>query len=136
MFRETTNCRQEKTVNESSMISNSFDPASPAPNQKREKGRMACTNATANASEDELTVYQPLGQVIQVNRDDHLMTVDGQDSETTVIRKLSKGRQPNRESKQSEISRATTSAKPPAQRQNNRDLRSRVAKVTQMSTLD
>ena len=42
---------QEQSVDESSLISNSCDPASPAPNPKDENGRMACTNATANASE-------------------------------------------------------------------------------------
>ena len=85
----------DQSVNESSMISNSFDPASPTPNQKSERGRMACTNANANASNeltrssDELTMYQPLNQVTKVEEDDHLMTVDGQNSGTTVTMTMS-----------------------------------------------
>ena len=46
---------------------------------------MACTNANANDSNDEVTVYQPLDQVTQVERDEHLMTVDGQESGNTVV---------------------------------------------------
>ena len=80
---------REQSVNESSLISNSFDPASPAPIQKCERGHMAYSNANANDSNDEVTVYQPLDQVTQVERDEHSMTVDGG---TTVVRLLSKGR--------------------------------------------
>ena len=54
---------RELSINESSMISNSFDPASPAPNKKGDRGRIACTNANANDSNDDVTVYQPLDQV-------------------------------------------------------------------------
>ena len=72
------------------MFSNTFEPALPDPNQKGERGRMACTNANANDSNDEETVYQPLDQVPQVERDEHSMTVDGQDSGNVVIRTLSK----------------------------------------------
>ena len=95
---------QEHSVNESNMISNSFDPASPAPNQKGERGRIACTNANANDSRDEETVYQPLDQVT---------VQDSQDSGNTVIRLLSKERRRNKENFQSNgISRAArTSAK-------------------------
>ena len=81
-------------------------------------------------------MYQPLGQVIPVNGDDHLTKMHGQDSETTVIRELSKGRQINLESKQPELSRATTSTKQPGRRHNKQDKTNRVSKVTQMSTLD
>ena len=81
---------------------------------------MACTNTNANASDDELTVYQPLGQVTQVERDEHLMTVDGQDSGTTVIRTLSKGRQRNGKDSQPKISKATTSKEPPVQSTNRK----------------
>ena len=66
---------REQSINESSLISNSVDPASPAPNRKGEKGRIACTNANSNNSNDEVTVYQPLNQVTQVERDEHLLTV-------------------------------------------------------------
>ena len=97
------------------MISNSFDPASPALNQKGEKGRMACTIANAAASNElmrssnELMEYQPLCQVIQVEKDAHLMTDVGQNSGTTVMRTVSKGRQSKIKDKQTEFSKATTS---------------------------
>ena len=124
---------RDQSVNENIMISNSFDPASPAPNQKCERGRMACTNANANASDDELTVYQLLGQVTQVERDEHLMAVYDQGSDITVSRTLSKGRQRNEKDKQSKSSKATTSTEPPIQRHKSQDL-TKQTRVTQLST--
>ena len=54
---------------------------------------MAC----AYDSNEELTQHQPLGQVTQVERDEHQLTVDGQDSDDTVVMLLSKGRRNNEE---------------------------------------
>ena len=88
---------REQSVNESSQISNFFDPVSPAPNRKGERGRMACTNANANDSHDEVTVYQPQDQVTPLERDDHSMTVDSHDNGTTVNKLLSKQHRNNKE---------------------------------------
>ena len=71
---------------------------------------MACTNANANDSKDEETVYQLLDQVTQVKRNERSMTVDGQVSGNTIIRLLSNGHRRNKENLQPEFSRATTSA--------------------------
>ena len=84
---------REHSVNENSAFNSSVDLASPALNQKRERGRMAC----AYDSNEELTQHQPLGQVTQVERDEHQLTVDGQDSDDTVVMLLSKGRRNNEE---------------------------------------
>ena len=82
---------REQSINECSMSntgSNSFDPISAAPNQKGERDRMAC----ANNSSEKITTHQLLDQVARVERDEHLLTVDGHDSGTTVVKLLSKGR--------------------------------------------
>ena len=127
---------REQSVNESSLISNSFDPASPAPNQKGERGRMACTNANTNGSNDEETVYQPLDQVTQIERDENSMTVDGHDSGTTVSRLVSIGRRRNKENVQLELSRETASAEPPKHWQILQDLTNRTSKVKNMSIIE
>ena len=71
------------------------------------------------------------------------MTVDGQDSGTTVIRLLSIGRRRNKENVQlsralpaTELSRATASAEPPEHRQTLQDLTNRTSKVKQMSIIE
>ena len=61
---------REQSVDESSLIRISLDPASPAPNRKGDRGRMACINANTNDSNDALN--------------EHSMAVDGQNSVTTV----------------------------------------------------
>ena len=63
---------------------------------------MACTYVNANDSNYEETVYQPLDQVIQVERDEHLMTVDSQDSVNTVVRIFSKRPRRNKDNVQPE----------------------------------
>ena len=55
-------------------------------------------------------MHQPLDQVTMVERDDHLLTVDGQNSVTTDDRLLSKGRRGNKENVIPTTSRATTAA--------------------------
>ena len=125
----------DQSVNESSMISNSFDPASPTPNQKGENSRMACTIANAAASNElirssnELMEYQPLGQVIQVERDAHLKTVDGQYSGTTVMRTVSKGHPNKRKDNQTELSKATKSTELPVQRHKTQDDHKHITKL-------
>ena len=57
---------------------------------------MAC----ANDSNDEITPHQPLGQVTQVERNEHQLTVDSQDSDNTVVKLLSKERHNNKENVQ------------------------------------
>ena len=96
---------------------------------------MAWTNANAAASDNELMEYQPLDQVTQVEKDGHLMTVDGQNSVTMVMRTVSKGRQSNREDNQTELSKASKSTELPVQRHKTQDL-NQITKVTQMSTLN
>ena len=83
---------------------------------------MACTNANANDSNDEGTVYLPLDQVTQVERDEHWITFDGQDSGNTVVRLLSKGRRRNKENVQPELLRAAGSVEPREQRYMLQDL--------------
>ena len=111
MFREITHVvsisSREHSINESSLISNSFEPMSPAPNQKRERGRMAC----ANEFNDEIYTHQSLGQVTQVERDEHQLAVDSQDSNNTVVKLLSKGRRNNEEGAQPRSLRAMRSTK-------------------------
>ena len=48
---------------------------------------MAC----AYDSNKELTQHQPLDQVTQLEMDENQLTVDGQDSDNTVVKLLSKG---------------------------------------------
>ena len=95
------------------MISNSFDQASPSTNQNSKRGRMAFANAEANDSNSEVTIHQPLDQVTRVEWDDSLLTVDGQDRGTTVVRLLSEGRRGNKENVQPASTRATRSTHPP-----------------------
>ena len=110
----------EDTINENSQISNSFDPVSPAPNRKREEGRMACpnanANATANASKNELTVGQPLDLVSDIEEDDHSMTVDSQNKGSPVNKLLSKGHRSKMQDVLPSTSRATKSTQSPIQR--------------------
>ena len=51
--------------------------------------------AFANESDDEISMRQPLSQVTQVERVEHRMTVHGQESETGVVKLLSKKRRIN-----------------------------------------
>ena len=92
------------SINESSLISNSFDPMSLAPNQKRERVRMAC----ANEYNYEISTHQPLGQVARVERDEQLLTVNSQHSDNTVVKLLIKGRSNNKEDVHPGSSRASS----------------------------
>ena len=110
----------EDTINENSQISNSFDPVSPAPNRKREEGRMACpnvnANATANASNNEMTVGQPLDLVSDIEEDDYSMTVDSQNNGSPVHKLLSKGHRSNEQNVLPSTSRAAKSTQSPKNR--------------------
>ena len=77
---------------------------------------MACANANANDSDSEITMHQLLDQVTQVERDDHSMTVDGQDSGTTVVRLLSKQHRSNKDNRLPRTSRATRFTQSPLDR--------------------
>ena len=81
-------------------------------------------------------MYQPLGQVTQVERDAHLKTVDGQYSGTTVMRKLSKGHPIKKKDNQNELSKATKSTVLPVQRHKTQDDHKHITRVTQMNTLN
>ena len=74
---------------------------------------MACASANANDSYSEETMHQPLDQVSQVERDNHSLTVDSQDSGTTVVRLMSKKHQSNKENVLPGTSRATRSTQSP-----------------------
>ena len=107
---------REQSVNESSLISDSFDPVSPAPNRKGERGRTTCANAKANDSNDEVMVYQPRDQVTQLEKDGHSMTVDSKDDGTTVVKLLSKQHRSDKENVLPSTSRATRSTQSPVNR--------------------
>ena len=83
---------------------------------------MACANAEANDSNSEVKMHQPLDQETRVERDDPLLTVNGQDKGTTVFSLLSKGCLSNKENVQSASTRATTSTQPPEERHSLQDL--------------
>ena len=126
---------EEQSVNESSQISNSFDPMSPAPNRKGEEGRMACPNARANASNNELTVGQPLDLVPELERDDHSMEVDSQDNDFPVNKLPSKGHRTNKEDVRPSTSKATRSTQSPKNRPILKNLK-RAATQKQQSRLE
>ena len=62
-------------------------------------------------------MHQPLDQVTQVERDDHSMTVDGQNSGFTVSKLLSKKHRMNKENELPSTSRVTRLTQPPLDRQ-------------------
>ena len=68
---------------------------------------MAC----ANESNDQIYTHLLLGQLSPVERNEHQLTVDSQDSDNTVFKLLSKGRRYNEESAQQRSSRATRTTK-------------------------
>ena len=68
---------------------------------------MACADADANDSNSEIMMHQPLDQVTRVEGDDNLLKVVSQDSGTTVVRLLSKGRRSNKANVLPGTSRAT-----------------------------
>ena len=130
---------EEQSVNENSQISNSLDPMSPAPNRKREEGRTACpnanANATANASNNELTVGQPQYLVPDIEEDDYSMTVDSQNNSSPVHKLLSKGHRSNKQNVLPSTSRATKSTQSPVNRPRLKNLTDK-ATQKQQSRLD